>query len=1312
MKKLIFIFILITSFFKVNAQNTQRGVLGGLIFETLYGNNVNLDSYEASNFPNPYVDLQDNSDLFTKIKILSHLRYNDGITCFNLNWSYFYPYGNIVRAEALSIIMEAWNIPPDWTGSSPFNDVATNDAYIGYINKAYDIGLISGTNFNPYNLLVNNDLVVWINNVLNSSYHPVQASTLQNLDNYFIPNNYTPYNLSQRKGLSQGVFSHYAKNSFVIPDRKMSLNFSHFYSTQMVELPPGFFPIKPLSRGWSHTFNSYILEGEVNNDELYTVIWPDGSIHIWNEDNDEYVSQGVYDEFDKNTSTRIYITKKNQVRYKYEKLDSDRDIYYLTEIQDPNGNEINIDYENAEEDDTKRVQEVEAPSGKKLEFQYRDDTDLVERIEDPIGRRLYFDYSGVTSGWVFQYPVLVEFEDAESNRTTYQYNVSNVDEQYLLKRIDLPRGNQIKAEYSNNSKLESYQINNDDPIEVETNFDYENNNITSTVETPLSTGGTFTQDYTFNNNGLVTDYSSDTNNVQVIYPTTGVNVMLPTTANLNGVDVAYEYDNNGNVTKIDKDNGDVVEEFDYDNDNNLIEYTDAEGNVTNYSYDSDENLIEIEDALGNSIFFNYDSYGQLLSQTNQEGITVNYTYETDGSVSNINVPESISSSFSYDGVNRLEERNDNGLISTFQYDDNDNITQTTNSGGYTTTYNYDANDNLSEIINANNISTSFTYDDEDRVIQEQFGNLTTQFDYGDEGYLEETIKPSGLQIDYEYDNDGRLEETGTISNIDYNNENLVDDISNANGTIYLDYDNLNLLDEVTTTHGYDVEYHYEDTGLVDRITYPTISGLQFEVRYDYDAKNRVFRVHLDTNNALNNFIIAEFDYYDDDRLDDIDYGNGIKRDHLYDSAGRLIAIHTATNNNTSFVYQNSLTLNNRGNILQEQESFQPIPPGFNPGSSNTVIGYNYDNNSQLQDAGDINYNVNDDGNTAAIGSDTSLSYDVDDRLTVYTDVDNNLVFKYNPYGQRIEVIRNGVSTKYVRDIVRDNILVDLDEINNPIHYYIYSPSGMLLARMNPDGSLQYYHGDTRGSVVAITDENAIITHQYRYDDFGKLTKVFEPANDTNSFRYVGAYGVEYELNDLYYMRARYYKPSIGRFLSEDPIWSTNLYPYADNNPISRIDPNGELSLSSLLATGVLTHEFFSGQGNLRVIDDNNVALALQDSQITNQARNDWYEKVNSGDKDTYSSTTNYLGKKRFPRGNFSLYGLVSAGTDPIEQFVGSFSTEILSDGDNLTFMLINTTSLNSVSYGIIPNNLGNSLIPNTIQIYKFSEPIDFNRINK
>lgn len=1170
MKKLLPIYILFVCSFLShgqcnpvsNSNPISRGLLAGVIYEKLYEANTNVYAYEASAFPNPFVDLQANTDLNTKLKVLSYLRYDNGISVYNYtneSSACFKINAPITKIEALIYIMEAWNIHPDFTGSTPYNDVGTSGAIYGYVNAAHDQGIISGSgNFNPFSYISIGDATDILCAVYNNpTLHPV-SEDLTDLDNYFIPNTYTPISLANSKGMQQGVFNHYAKDSFVIPDRKMSLNFSHFYSSQMVELPDGFFPIKPLSKGWSHTYNSYILQDEVNNDEIFTVVWPDGSIHFWNEDDNDYITQGVYDDFDKDNSTRIYITKKNHVRYKYEKLDSDRNIFYLTEIEEPNGNEINIDYENAEEDDTKRIEDITSPSGKTLQFTYEDDTDLIKRIEDPINREISFEYSGTSSNWIFQYPVLVNFEDAKGNLTTYQYNINNVEEQYLLKRIDLPRGNKITAEYENNGKLKSYKVDGDDATTIDTDFDYENSNITAEVETPIAgSSNPFTEDYTFNMNGLVTDYSSDTNNVQVSYPSSGVNVMLPTETNSNGVNIEYDYDSRGNVTKIDKENGSIVEEFEYDNDNNLIKYIDGEGNITQFFYDSDENLIEIKDALNNSTLFTYDIYGQLLSKTNQEGITVNYTYETDGAVSTISAPENISSSFTYDGINRLTERDDNGLVSTYDYDDNDNITQMTNSGGFTTSYTYDPNDNLSTITNPNNIITSFTYDDEDRVVQEQFGNLVTSYDYSDEGYLEDITKPSGANIDYDYDNDGRLEETGTITDIDYNSRNLVSSLTNTTGATELRYDNLNRLDEVTTVQGLKVEYGYEDTGVIDEIEYPIINSVELEVYYVYDDKNRVKKVGLIRNVGQDGIIIADYKYYDDDRIDHINLGNGIRNDYSYDNAGRRDYIEFIdTNNNAATLYFSSHQLNNKGNITQSYQLMTPITNGTETTTIAGTFGGTYDDNSHVLTNNGVNHNVDNDGNTTDIGSNTNLSYDIDDRLTTYSDVDNTFSFKYNPYNQRVEKTVNGTTTKYVRDVRLDNILVELDSSNNPLHYYIYSPSGMLLARMKPNGDLHYYHGDIRGSVVMMTDDNADITHQYRYDDFGTITNYTEPANDSNFFRYVGIYGVEYDTNDLYYMRARYYKPSVGRFLTEDPVWSTNLYPYADNNPISRIDPLG------------------------------------------------------------------------------------------------------------------------------------------------------------
>ncbi|MBQ7875832.1 MAG: RHS repeat-associated core domain-containing protein, partial [Clostridia bacterium] len=77
---------------------------------------------------------------------------------------------------------------------------------------------------------------------------------------------------------------------------------------------------------------------------------------------------------------------------------------------------------------------------------------------------------------------------------------------------------------------------------------------------------------------------------------------------------------------------------------------------------------------------------------------------------------------------------------------------------------------------------------------------------------------------------------------------------------------------------------------------------------------------------------------------------------------------------------------------------------------------------------------------------------------------------------------------------------------------------------------------------------------YYYSPFGELWQG-ERESDTNPFRYAGEY-LDKETGNIY-LRARYYDPSIGRFISVDPIKDgTNWYVYCSNNPIAFVDPSG------------------------------------------------------------------------------------------------------------------------------------------------------------
>ncbi|NEQ99797.1 MAG: hypothetical protein F6K30_24355 [Cyanothece sp. SIO2G6] len=123
------------------------------------------------------------------------------------------------------------------------------------------------------------------------------------------------------------------------------------------------------------------------------------------------------------------------------------------------------------------------------------------------------------------------------------------------------------------------------------------------------------------------------------------------------------------------------------------------------------------------------------------------------------------------------------------------------------------------------------------------------------------------------------------------------------------------------------------------------------------------------------------------------------------------------------------------------------------------------------------------------------------------------------------------------------------------------PKGHDLIAQHRGDDTYFYHVDGLGSTRLLTDIDGAVTDRYWYDAYGEL--ISSLGDTENSYLYTGEQFDE-ALGE-YYLRARYYDPDSGRFVSRDPFegfltdpLSLAKYPYVHGNPVNSTDPSGLL----------------------------------------------------------------------------------------------------------------------------------------------------------
>lgn len=835
------------------------------------------------------------------------------------------------------------------------------------------------------------------------------------------------------------------------------------------------------------------------------------------------------------------------------------------------------------------------PEGNSVRYTYDVANRLVE-IKDKIGNITSASYTAAGRK--------ASITDPEGGRTTYAYNKKG-----LLEKVVSPLGNRDGA----------------DPAPFTTTLSYDQNDNPLRATTPAPGGGTVTKDLRYDEldrttadvdeNGVATEGSYDNaDNLSKVGLPGGGTLSFGYDANNRPTS---EEGPNGNVAKVDYDAaGNVIKQVTamggvttqtYDDDDRLVSAVEPRGNIdgadpddfrTRFGYDAAGNRTSVTDPLGNVTRDVFDANSRLTAHTDANGHTTRYRYDQLDRVTEIIAADSTdgrATTFKYNAMDDLVERRDpNGNAISASYDRLGRVSSSNDSLGRLRQYVYDAESRLTQIVTAGNSGgepagrTIFqTFDNLGRLTKRQLGSggLTYTFGYDDKNRLVSTGDPGGLTTrtyddadrltkvtregrvyEYDYDHNGnlvsRVNPDGTAMTARYDDDDQITSLSQAGGRWTFDYDAAGHRTK-TELPGSSVEERTFDRA--GRLTHLDTHGEDGTLgRYDLTLEpvGNPSRIRT-TRGSVSEDVAYTFDPVN--RLSAACYGT---TSCDQDGTGKITYTYDQVGNRTSSARTGSA------------------------GSDSTT--YRYDTTNQLVSrtvtgtgAGTTTYTYDSEGNQTRAGADTFV-YNLDHTLASATIDQKQVVFGYDGLGNRLTETTGSGSD--ARTITADwDFGSDLPQITSErvegvsgsaLRSFVTGPDGETLGLLDADTELRslYVH-DWLGGTSGLVSPSGAVQALYDYDPYGQprssptqagLDPAGNALTDANPLRFAGGYADE-QLGGSYFLRARNYDPSTGRFLSRDPaprvgVSASSAYAYADGVPTSFTDPTGQWSIGGALSS--------------------------------------------------------------------------------------------------------------------------------------------------